>query len=128
MRIAKSRVHFIGIGGIGMCGLAELLHNMGATVTGSDLNVNAQVEYLKKLGIQIFEGHAPENVGSAEVVVYSSAVKDDNHEIHSQKYIFQNNVVCDHHESAEDPGCRPRLITIHGLQKSQTCLSLHDKW
>ena len=54
--------------------------------------------------------------------------EDDNHEIHSQKYIFQNNVVCDHHESAEDPGCRPRLITIHGLQKSQTCLSLHDKW
>ncbi|MCB0412629.1 MAG: UDP-N-acetylmuramate--L-alanine ligase, partial [Bdellovibrionales bacterium] len=80
MKLAKARVHFIGIGGIGMCGLAELLHNMGAHVTGSDLGESAQTERLKSLGIKVFKGHTPENVEEAEVVVFSSAVKESNPE------------------------------------------------
>jgi UDP-N-acetylmuramate--alanine ligase len=80
MKLAQAKVHFIGIGGIGMCGLAELLHNMGAQVTGSDLNENAQVVYLREMGIPIQLGHDSDNIGSAEVVVYSSAVKNSNPE------------------------------------------------
>lgn len=75
-----ARVHFIGIGGIGMCGLAELLHNMGSTVTGSDLTDNAQVQRLREIGIKIQIGQKPENIHGTEVVVYSSAVKPSNPE------------------------------------------------
>jgi UDP-N-acetylmuramate--alanine ligase len=78
MRLAKARVHFIGIGGIGMCGLAELLHNMGAQVTGSDASENAQTVRLAHLGVRIHKGHAEENLGDCEVVVYSSAVRESN--------------------------------------------------
>lgn len=78
MRLAKAKVHFIGVGGIGMCGLAELLHNLGAQVTGSDASENSQTIRLKQLGIPVFRGHAEENLGDAEVVVYSSAVKESN--------------------------------------------------
>ena len=78
MRLAKARVHFIGIGGIGMCGLAELLHNLGAQVTGSDANENSQTTRLQQLGIKVHIGHEPENVNGAEVVVFSSAVRDTN--------------------------------------------------
>jgi len=80
MKLAKAKVHFIGIGGIGMCGLAELLHNMGARVTGSDLSENQQTERLREMGISIAHGHKAENLGDAEVVVYSSAVKASNPE------------------------------------------------
>lgn len=80
MRLAQAKVHFIGIGGIGMCGLAELLRNMGTQVSGSDLGDNAQTQRLKALGIQVFLGHDAVNVRDAEVVVYSSAVKPDNPE------------------------------------------------
>lgn len=81
MRLQKSRFHFVGIGGIGMCGLAELLKDMGAQVTGSDLAENANTERLKSLGIKIFKGHQSENIGDAEVVVYSSAINFQNPEI-----------------------------------------------
>lgn len=75
-----ARVHFIGIGGIGMCGLAELLHNMGSTVSGSDLAENANVVRLREIGIKVAIGQKPENIHGAEVVVYSSAVKPSNPE------------------------------------------------
>ena len=78
MRLAKARVHFIGIGGIGMCGLAELLHNLGAQVTGSDASENTQTLRLKEIGISVAKGHDEKNLGECEVVVYSSAVKEDN--------------------------------------------------
>lgn len=81
MRIASSRVHFIGIGGAGMSGLAELIHNMGAKVTGSDLSENSQIDRLKEMGIQVFKGHSATNVGDTDVVVYSSAVPFTNPEI-----------------------------------------------
>lgn len=81
MRLKSSRFHFVGVGGIGMCGLAELLKNMGAQVTGSDVAENANTERLKKLGIPVYKGHRAENVGDAEVVVYSSAINFQNPEI-----------------------------------------------
>lgn len=80
MRLAQAKVHFIGIGGIGMCGLAELLRNMGGRVSGSDLSENAQTQRLKSLGVEVMHGHAAANVHGAEVVVYSSAVKPENPE------------------------------------------------
>lgn len=85
MNLEKSKFHFVGIGGIGMCGLAELLHNMGAQVTGSDLSENANTERLSQLGVKIFRGHRADNVGDVDVVVYSSAVKDSNPEIQAAR-------------------------------------------
>lgn len=81
MKLDSARFHFIGIGGIGMCGLAELLNNIGAQVTGSDANENANTERLKKLGIQVYKGHKAENVDAVDVVVYSSAIPFSNPEI-----------------------------------------------
>ena len=78
MRLAKAKVHFIGIGGIGMCGLAELLSNMGAIVTGSDANENLHTLRLKEMGIPIALEHDPANLGESEVVVFSSAVRETN--------------------------------------------------
>ncbi len=76
------RIHFIGIGGIGMSGIAEVLCNLGFVVSGSDANKSKNTERLETLfNIKIYEGHAAENVGDAQVVVYSSAVKEDNPEI-----------------------------------------------
>lgn len=78
MRLARAKVHFIGIGGIGMCGLAELLHNLGAQVTGSDAGENLQTLRLKEMGVSVFRGHDESHLGDCEVVVYSSAIKEDN--------------------------------------------------
>jgi UDP-N-acetylmuramate--alanine ligase len=74
-------VHFVGIGGIGMSGIAEVLHNLGYRVQGSDLADGANVRRLAALGIPVMIGHAAENLGAASVVVMSSAVKPDNPEI-----------------------------------------------
>jgi UDP-N-acetylmuramate--alanine ligase len=84
-KLQDQKFHFVGIGGIGMCGLAELLHNMGAQVTGSDLSKNANTEHLKKLGVHIFKGHQSSSVGNADVVVYSSAVSESNPEIQAAR-------------------------------------------
>jgi UDP-N-acetylmuramate--alanine ligase len=74
-------IHFVGIGGIGMSGIAEVLHNLGYQVQGSDLAASTNVRRLVDLGIPITVGHAAENLGAAEVVVISSAVKADNPEV-----------------------------------------------
>jgi len=74
-------IHFIGIGGIGMSGIAEVLCNLDFAVSGSDLSKSKNTDRLEKAGAKIYEGHAAENVGAAQVVVYSSAVKEDNPEI-----------------------------------------------
>jgi UDP-N-acetylmuramate--alanine ligase len=76
-----NRIHFVGIGGIGMSGIAELLLNLGFEVTGSDLNESDIIDHLRRQGAQVFSGHDPNHVGNADVVVYSSAVKEDNPEI-----------------------------------------------
>lgn len=74
-------IHFVGIGGIGMSGIAELLHNLGYTVQGSDIAEGPNVTRLRELGMEVMVGHTPENVKNAGVVVISSAVKQDNPEV-----------------------------------------------
>jgi len=75
------QVHFVGIGGSGMSGIAEVLANIGYEVTGSDLAQNAMTDRLASLGAKIFIGHAALNIDGANVVVVSSAVSDDNPEV-----------------------------------------------
>jgi UDP-N-acetylmuramate--alanine ligase len=75
------QIHFVGIGGSGMSGIAEILLNLGYRVTGSDQKRNDAVERLAELGAKIFIGHQAENVEGAHVVVYSSAVSRDNVEV-----------------------------------------------
>jgi UDP-N-acetylmuramate--alanine ligase len=74
-------IHFVGIGGSGMSGIAELLANLGYAVSGSDLADNATTRRLSGLGLRVFTGHAADNVGNADAVVVSTAVKDDNPEV-----------------------------------------------
>ncbi len=74
-------LHFVGVGGIGMSGIAEVLHTLGYKVRGSDVSEGANVVRLRDAGIQVARGHAPEHVEGAAVVVISSAVKDDNPEV-----------------------------------------------
>src|SRR5262245_14309605 len=76
------RVHFVGIGGIGMSGIAELLANLGYAISGSDerrSEVTARLE--QAFGVTVFEGHDASHVGDADVVVVSSAVRDNNPEV-----------------------------------------------
>ncbi|HUO26500.1 MAG TPA: Mur ligase domain-containing protein, partial [Candidatus Aquilonibacter sp.] len=75
------RVHFVGIGGIGMSGIAEVLLNLGYKVSGSDLKSSAVTQRLSSLGAAIFEGHRAENIAGAEVVVTSSAIAAENSEV-----------------------------------------------
>jgi UDP-N-acetylmuramate--alanine ligase len=74
-------VHFIGIGGIGMSGIAEVLHNLGHRVQGSDQSESANVQRLREKGIDVHIGHNAENLGDAEVVVVSTAIKKSNPEL-----------------------------------------------
>jgi len=74
-------VHFIGIGGIGMSGIAEVLHNLGHRVQGSDQSDSANVQRLRDKGIEVFVGHTADNLGDAEVVVVSTAIKKNNPEL-----------------------------------------------
>jgi len=74
-------IHFVGIGGIGMSGIAEVLVNLGFRVSGPDLKGSDVTRRLQKLGVEVREGHKAENVGDAHVVVRSTAVRDDNPEI-----------------------------------------------
>ncbi|MBP7118003.1 MAG: UDP-N-acetylmuramate--L-alanine ligase [Candidatus Cloacimonetes bacterium] len=79
------KIHFIGIGGIGMSGIAEFLHNQGLEISGSDMKKTDLTAHLESLGITVTEGHDPELIRDADVVVKSSAVKDDNPEIVAAK-------------------------------------------
>ena len=74
-------LHFVGIGGIGMSGIAEIMHNLGYSVQGSDIASGANTERLEKLGINVAIGHAAENLGEASVLVVSSAIDTRNPEI-----------------------------------------------
>ena len=81
--LKKRNVHFIGIGGIGMSAIAEILHSKGFKVTGSDITDNIIIKRLKKKGIKVFSKHAKQNIRNVDIVVYSSAVKFSNIEIKS---------------------------------------------
>ncbi|MCG7657375.1 UDP-N-acetylmuramate--L-alanine ligase [Wielerella bovis] len=81
MKNRVKNIHFVGIGGTGMCGIAEVLHNLGFNVSGSDQAQTAVTRYLSNLGIQVYPGHTAEHIAGAEVVVTSTAVKHDNPEV-----------------------------------------------
>ena len=85
MPLSIGTIHFVGIGGIGMSGIAEILHNLGYRVQGSDLADNANVERLRRMGIPIRIGHGAEALGDARVVVVSSAVRPDNPEVQAAR-------------------------------------------
>jgi UDP-N-acetylmuramate--alanine ligase len=81
MKHKVKRIHFVGIGGSGMSGIAEVLANQGFQVSGSDLADNAVTRRLASLGVRVFHGHAGEHVAKADAVVVSTAVKEDNPEV-----------------------------------------------
>lgn len=76
-----NRIHFVGIGGSGMSGIAEVLVNLGYDVTGSDIQQNPVTKHLQQMGATVYTGHDAANISGADVVVISSAVKDDNPEV-----------------------------------------------
>lgn len=78
-------IHFVGIGGAGMCGIAEMLHNEGYIISGSDLSESNVVKQLINLGITVYVGHNAANIDAADVVVQSTAIKNDNPEIVAAK-------------------------------------------
>lgn len=75
------RIHFVGIGGSGMCPLAEILHSRGYTLTGSDVSESDTLERIRSYGIPVMMGHKAENIKGAELVVYTAAAKQDNPEL-----------------------------------------------
>ena len=86
----KEIIHFIGIGGIGMSGLAQIMKNMGFRIQGSDQIKNKNTLSCSKVGIKIFIGHSKKNIKNATILVKSSAIKDSNIEIkHARKKKFQ---------------------------------------
>jgi len=85
MKHKIKNIHFVGVGGSGMSGIAEVLANLGFGISGSDLADNATTRRLAGLGVRIVAGHAAENVGEADAVVVSTAVKDDNPEVQAAR-------------------------------------------
>src|SRR3954466_3476687 len=81
MKHAIQHIHFVGIGGAGMSGIAEVLRNLGYTVSGSDLSDSATLRRLQDLGIQTCVGHSASNIAGADAVVTSTAVQADNPEV-----------------------------------------------
>ncbi|MDX8384725.1 MAG: Mur ligase domain-containing protein, partial [Ghiorsea sp.] len=81
MKARVKCIHFTGIGGIGMSGIAEVLHNQGFLVQGSDAADSPNVQRLREAGMQVVVGHHADNLGDAQVVVVTTAVSQDNPEI-----------------------------------------------
>ena len=81
MKHKVKNIHFVGIGGSGMSGIAEVLVTLGYNVSGSDLGANAVTQRLVDMGARVYQGHAAENIGNADAVVTSTAVKEDNPEV-----------------------------------------------
>ena len=79
--VPGKRVHLVGIGGVSMCPLAEVLRGMGLTVQGSDMTDSDTVKHLRSLGIHVSIGHSAENLGDCDFVVRTAAVHDENPEI-----------------------------------------------
>ena len=74
-------IHFVGIGGIGMSGIAEVLFELGYQITGSDISISSNIDRLKKIGIKIYIGQDSKNIINASIIVISSAIKEDNVEL-----------------------------------------------
>ena len=81
MKFRLQHLHFVGIGGIGMSGIAEVLHNQGYIVSGSDAAQSATLDRLATLGIRVAIGHSADNLKDAQAVVISSAIKESNPEV-----------------------------------------------
>ena len=81
----KEKIHFIGIGGIGMSGLAQVMQRMGFNIQGSDISKNKNVERCKKINIKVYSKHNKQNLKNVKIVVRSTAIKDDNIEIITAK-------------------------------------------
>ncbi|MCB2022813.1 MAG: UDP-N-acetylmuramate--L-alanine ligase, partial [Burkholderiaceae bacterium] len=81
MKHAVKHIHFVGVGGAGMSGIAEILHNLGYTVSGSDQSASATSRRLASLGIKVSIGHDAAHIAGAQAVVTSTAVKGDNPEV-----------------------------------------------
>ena len=77
----KEVIHFVGIGGIGMSGLAQIMKIMGFNIQGSDLNKNKNTDNCKKIGIRIYTGHIKKNISSATIMVKSTAITKNNIEL-----------------------------------------------
>ena len=84
-RKADTVVHFVGIGGMGMCGIAEVLANMGYRVSGSDMNDTEITRHLAGIGCTVAQGHRADHLGEADVVVVSSAIKGYNPEVEAAR-------------------------------------------
>ena len=95
----KDTIHFIGVGGIGMSGLAQIMKNMGFKVQGSDQNKNKNTTSCSKSGIKVFIGHSSKNIKNATIVVKSSAIKNNNNEL---RYARKNKIPISR--------CRSKLI------------------
>lgn len=85
MKFVVKHIHFVGIGGTGMCGIAEVLLNLGYTVSGSDLSQSPVTERLQHLGATIYQGHCKENIDGADCLVVSSAVHEGNPEVQAAR-------------------------------------------
>lgn len=122
MKLANCRVHFIGIGGIGMSALAELLHTMGGEVSGSDREENEQTLRLKKIGVQVFIGHNAKNVEGAQVIVFSSAISSQNVEY---KRAYKDNIpIITRSEALSEVMRLKRGIAVAGSHGKTTTASL----
>ena len=121
-----NHIHFVGIGGIGMSGMAELLHKLGFIISGSDQNSSERTESLQTMGLHISEGHSGKNVNGADVVVYSSAVQRDNPEILAAEN-KQVPVIRRAEMLAELLKLKPTSIAIAGTHgKTTTCSMLGE--
>ena len=121
----KDLIHFVGIGGIGMCGLAHVMKNMGFTIQGSDQSKNKNTISCSKLGIKIFLGHSPRNIKNATILVKSTAIKNSNPEIKSAK---KNKIpVYSRAEVLADAVSLKKNIIITGSHGKTTTTSLVGK-
>ena len=121
----KDIIHFVGIGGIGMSGLAQVMKNMGFRIQGSDQNKNKNIISCLKLGIKIFIGHSPNNIKKATILVKSTAIKKNNIEI---KYAKKNKIpIYSRAEVLADAVSLKKNIIITGSHGKTTTTSLVAK-
>ena len=81
----NQKIHFVGIGGIGMSGLAQIMKNMGFKIQGSDMASSKNVERCRKIGIKVFRSHKRQNINNTSILIKSSAIKNNNPEIKAAK-------------------------------------------
>ena len=123
MQINKGKlIHIVGIGGIGMSGIAEILNDLGYLVQGSDISINTNITRLKKKKIKVFIGHKKENIQDAELVVYSSAIKKSNSELKESK--TRNIPIISRAEALSQIANLKKTIAISGSHGKTTTTSL----